>query len=348
MERTIMAKEIQEQIIVLEKIEAKNQKVLFEIANEVNSKNITHATFAGRGTSDNACKYGIYMFGTFCNIVAGDATASTITLYDGKPNFNNDLVIGISQSGKAADIIEVLKQANQSGAITVAITNNENSPMAGVAKYHLFCNAEEEKSVAATKTFSAQLALIAFLTGYISKNEDLLTHMREVPRFLKETLENCVGAIKNCSDKLKDIHDCFVLARGYLYPIALEAALKIQETCYIKSKGYAISDFYHGPLAQVEEKTPVILFAGKGKAFKDTCEMIDRLQNIGAFLTIITNDLELSQKIEDAILIPHTGYEATSIFTFTIFVQSLAEDISIAKGLNPDSPRSLKKVTITK
>lgn len=348
MERTIMAKEIKEQITILEKIESKNQKVLSEIANEVNSKNITHATFAGRGTSDNACKYGIYMFGTFCNMVAGDASASVITLYDGKPNFNNDLVVGVSQSGKAADIIEVLKQANISGAVTVAITNDENSPMAKEAKYHLFCNAEEEKSVAATKTFSAQLALIALLTGYISKNEDLLANFRAVPKFLKETLENSKESLEICGNKLKEVNESFLLARGYLYPIALEASLKIQETCYIKSKGYAISDFYHGPLAQVDEKTPVVVFAGRGKAFKDSCEMIERLQGLGVLPIVITNDLELSKKVKDAVLIPDTGHEETSIFTFAIFIQSLAEYISVAKGLNPDSPRSLKKVTITK
>ena len=348
MKTTIMHKEIEEQISVLEKIEGKNQKVLEKIANEVNSRNITHATFSGRGTSDNACKYGIYMFGTFCNMVAGDVAASVITLYDGKPNFNNDLVIGISQSGKAADMIEVLKQANNSGAVTVAITNDENSPMAKTAKYHLFCNAEEEVSVAATKTFSAQLALIAFLTGYISKNEDLLTNMRAVPEFLRETLDNSKDTIEKCGNKLKEVNESFLLARGYLYPVALETALKIQETCYIKSKGYAISDFYHGPLAQVDEKTPVVLLAGRGKGFKDSCEMIDRLQGIGCLPMVITNDLELSQGIEEAVLIPDTGFEATSIFPFTIFIQSLAEYTSVARGLNPDSPRSLKKVTITK
>lgn len=348
MKKTIMAKEIEEQINVLEKIESRNEKVLLEIANEVDSRNITHATFAGRGTSDNAGKYGIYMFGTFCNMVAGDATASTITLYDGKVNFNNDLVIGISQSGKAADMIEVLKQANNSGAVTVAITNDEKSPMANVAKYHLFCNAEEEVSVAATKTFSAQLALVALLAGYISKNEELLLNMREIPKFLKETLESSKKSIEKCGQKLKDVNESFILARGYLYPIALETALKIQETCYIKSKGYAISDFYHGPLAQIDKNTPVVLLAGRGKAFKDSCEMIDRLQSIGNSPIVITNDLEIAQKNEEIILIPDTGYEATSIFPFTIFIQSLAEYTSISRGLNPDSPRALKKVTITK
>lgn len=348
MEKTIMAKEIEQEVSILERVEEKNKKVLTEIAEEVESRKITHATFAGRGTSDNAGRYGIYMLGTFCNMVAGEATASAITLYDGKPNYNNDLVVGISQSGKAADMIEVLKQANESGAVTVAITNDENSPMAKTAKYHLFCNAEEEISVAATKTFSAQLALIAYLTGYISKNEELLKNIREVSKYLKETLENSKDAIEMCGNQLKEVNEAFLLARGYLYPIALETALKIQETCYIKSKGYAISDFYHGPLAQVDEKTPVVLFVGKGKAYKDSCEMLERLQGIGNKPIVITNDKELSEKVENTVLIPDTGYEATSIFVFTMFIQMLAEYTSVSRGLNPDSPRALKKVTITK
>lgn len=348
MERTIMSKEIEEQIKVLERIEETNRNVLIDIANEVKTKNITHATLAGRGTSDHACKYGIYMLGTFCDIVAGDTSASIVTLYDGKLNFDNDLVIGISQSGKAADMIEVLKQANASGAVTVAITNDEASPMAQTAKYHLFCNAEKEISVAATKTFSAQLALIAYLTAYISGNNELLDNMKKVPLFLKETLDNSKEKIEKCATKLISAYDAFILARGYLYPIALETALKIQETCYIKSKGYAISDFYHGPLAQIDEKTPVVLLAGKGKAFNDASNMIDKLQSLKNEPTIITNDKELSDKIENSILIPDTGYEATSVFPFTIFVQSLAEFVSINRGLNPDSPRALNKVTITK
>lgn len=348
MERTIMFKEIEEQINVLEKIEAKNQKVLEEIANEVEVKNIKHAVLAGRGTSDHACKYGVYMFGTFCNMVAGDAAASIITLYDGKPNYNNDLVIGISQSGKAADMNEILKQANESGAVTVAITNDEDSLMAKTAKYHLFCNAEKEVSVAATKTFSAQLALIAYLTGYISGNEELLENMRNVSKYLKETLDNSRKQVELFGNKLKDANDGFILARGYLYPIALETALKIQETCYIKAKGYAVSDFYHGPLAQVDENTPVVLFAGRGKAFKDSCDMIKRLQGIGNKPMVITNDTELSNKLENTVLIPDTGYEATSVFPYTLFIQSLAEYTSLSRGLNPDSPRALKKVTVTK
>ena len=348
MKKTIMSKEIEEQINILAQIEEKNKTVLTKIAQEVKNKNITHATLAGRGTSDHACKYGIYMLGTFCNMVAGDVCASVITLYDSKPNFNNNLIIGISQSGKAADMIEVLKQGNSSGAITVAITNDENSPMANTAKYHLFCNAEKEISVAATKTFSAQLALIAYLTGYISENTKLLENLRKIPIYLKETLNNSKIKIEKCAEKLIPAYDAFILARGYLFPIALETALKIQETCYIKSKGYAISDFYHGPLAQIDEKTPIVLLAGKGHAFKDACDMIEKLQSLGNNPTVITNDIELSKKIENSVLLPDNDYEPTSIFIFTIFIQSLAEYVSVNRGLNPDSPRALNKVTITK
>ena len=348
MERTIMSKEIEEQIVVIERIETKNKKVLLKIAEEVKNRNITHAFLAGRGTSDNACKYGIYMLGTFCNIVAGDVSASIVTLYESDLNYNNDLVIGISQSGKAADMIAVLAQAKKSGALTVAITNDENSPMAQTAEYHLFCNAEKELSVAATKTFSAQLALVAYLAGYISGNEELLNNLRNIPMYLKETLDNSKKEIEKMGNILKDVNEAFLLARGYLYPIALETALKIQETCYIKSKGYAISDFYHGPLAQIDTKTPVIVLAGSGKVYKDSCEMIERLQELGNNPMIITNDENIKDKYDNSVLIPNVGYEAVNVFVFTIFVQSLAEYISISKGLNPDKPRALKKVTITK
>lgn len=348
MERTIMSKEINQQPRVLSQIEDKNKSILSAIADEVNAKNITHVTFAARGTSDHASIYGQYMMSAFCNMVAGNAMASTVTLYEGKINFSNDLVIGVSQSGKAADMIAVLEQAKKSGAVTVAITNDEDSPMAKVAKYHLFCNAEEEVSVAATKTFTAQLGLIALLTAYISKNNELLDNIRKVSTVAQETLDTIKPSVEKIADKLTNIKESFILGRGFMYAVALEAALKTQETCYIKSKGYAISDFYHGPLAQVEKDTPVIVLAPKGKAFDDACKMIDRLLEIGNSPIVITNDKQLSEKLENSVIVPDTGFEATEVFPFAIFAQSLAENISVNKGLNPDAPRALKKVTITK
>ncbi len=345
---TKMLKEIYEQPKVLSGIEKENKTTLNLLVKELKERNIGHAVFAARGTSDHASIYGQYLLGIYQGVVSALAIPSCITLYNGKLDLSNDLVIGVSQSGKAADAYAIIERGNRQGAITVAITNDKNSPMAMLAKYHLYCNAGLEESVAATKTFTAQMYLLALLTAYWSKNDELLKNLRDVPQFMEKMLSNLGEEIQGQVNRFRYIKEGFILARGIGYPIALEATLKIQETCYIKMKGYAISDFYHGPLAQVDADMPVIIMAPEGAAFEDTKEMIHKIKSIGTQVLVITDDVNLSKEVEQSVLLPKTGSEVTSAFLFAAFAQYFAQLLSISKGLNPDSPRLLKKITITK
>lgn len=345
---TRMLSEILEQPDILAGIERKNETTLIRLVAELNERKINHAVFAGRGTSDHASIYGQYLLGIYKGVVSTLAIPSCITLYEGEFDFKDDLVIGVSQSGEAADALAVMMQANECGAVTVAITNNTESPMAKSAKYHLYCFAGMEKSVAATKTFTAQMYLIALLTAYWSKDADLLEHLRMLPAFAGEMLACHQGEIKKYVERYRFMKEGFILSRGITYPIALEAALKIQETCYIKMKGYAISDFYHGPLAQLDMDVPVFIFAPEGKVSEDFKALIPRIEKIGIQPLIVTDDVFLNEHSKSSILLPCTGSEATQAFLFAIFAQRFAEYLSVSKGLNPDKPRLLKKVTITK
>lgn len=345
---TKMLKEILEQPNVLENIEKANADVLKALVKELNDRKINHAVFAARGTSDHASIYGQYLLGIYKGVVSSLAIPSCITLYEGKLDLSSDLVIGVSQSGKAADALAVIERGNSQGAVTVAITNDENSPMAKTAKYHLYCYAGLEESVAATKTFTAQMYLLALLTAYWSENSELLELLRKLPQHSEAMLKNVGETISRQVDRFRYIKEGFVLARGICYPIALEATLKIQETCYIKMKGYAVSDFYHGPLAQVDTDLPVIILAPKGAAFEDTKAMIEKIGSIGTEVLVVTDDKQLSEENKNSVLVPNTGSEVTVAFLFAIFAQYFAQCLSVSKGLNPDSPRLLKKVTITK
>ena len=345
---TKMLSEILKQPAILSRIEKENKNTLNKLVEELDEKNIKHALFAGRGTSDHASIYGQYLFGIYKGVVSALAIPSCITLYDGKLDLKDDLVIGVSQSGKAADALAVLQQGNECGAITVAITNDKESPMAKCAKYHLFCFANLEQSVAATKTFTAQMYLIALLTAYWSKNTELLDNLRKLPDFAKEMLKDCQDKIENHVDYFRFMTEGFVLSRGITYSVALETALKIQETCYIKMKGYTISDFYHGPLAQLNSDVPVIILAAKGKISEDVKVICAKLKEIGVQPLVVTDDITLSEHSVNFILLPYTGCEATQAFLFAIFAQRFAEFLSVSKGLNPDRPRLLKKITITK
>ncbi len=345
---TKMLDEIFQQPAVLGGIESENKETLSALVEELNARKISHVLLAARGSSDHAAIYGKYLLGIYKGVVSGLAMPSVITSYNANPDMSQDLVVGISQSGKAADAIAVLEAANAQGAITVAITNNTQSPLAKTAKYHLYCNAGLEESVAATKTFTAQLYLLSLLTAYWSADEQLLDELRRLPESLKKSIDAINDLAAASVARYRYMTEGFVLARGFCFPIAMEMALKTQETCYIKMQGHAISDFYHGPMAQVTAEVPVIVLAPSGKEFKNSEEIIEKIKNIGTQVLVITDDKTLAKKNDHSVLLPAIDSEPAAAFLYTVFAQCFAQSLSISKGLNPDAPRLLKKVTITK
>ncbi|MBR2327509.1 MAG: SIS domain-containing protein [Clostridia bacterium] len=343
---TKMLSEIKEQPEVLRNVFAKNETVLKNLAAEIKEKGVRHAVFAARGTSDHASTYAKYLLGIYCGMSSALAVPSAITLYGADFDFSHDLVVGVSQSGKAADALEVIGAGNKDGGITVAVTNDCASPMARSAKYHLDCSAGPEISVAATKTFTSEMMLLGLLTAHLSDNKQLLKDLNSVHTAVSEVIDTAFSEIEKLAARYTFIEDGFVLGRGIIYPVALEAALKIQETCYVKMKGYPNSDFYHGPIAQVDNGTFVILLAPKGKAFEDSVAMAKKIAETGAELLVFTNDKELAKEYR-SVLLPDVS-EAVAPFVFAPAIQYFAQCLSLSKGLDPDAPRMLKKVTITK
>lgn len=345
---TLMMSEICEQPRVLKNLENTNRDVLNKLCGELKSKNITRCSFAARGTSYHASVYGQYLLAMKASIVSSVVMPSSITVYGCKLFSSEDLVIGVSQSGKAADVLAVLEEAHKNGAVTVAITNDTESPMAKFADYHIFCNAEEEISVAATKTFTAQMGALLLLCAYWTGDKELLKEFSKVPECVSETLKVCEEKIDALTEKYVSMDYGFILSRGISYPIALEATLKTQETCYVRMKGYSASDFYHGPLAQVEPETPVFIFAPKGASQKDNMDIAEKIRSIGANPLVVTDDSALASNDPNAFLLPDIGSELVSPFVFAIYAQCFAQSLCGKKGLNPDQPRNLKKVTVTK
>lgn len=344
---SLMYREIMEQPEVLGRAYEINREKLAALVGELRSRGITKAVFAGRGTSDNAAIYAQYMLGVYQGVVSALAIPSSMSAYGARMHFSDCLVAGISQSGRATDALYVLSKAKEQGAPTLAVTNDPASPMAREANYHLFCDAGAEKSVAATKTFTAQMYLAACLAAVWSENESLLAALERVPEQMRQFLNALPDSLSHMVDRFRYADDGFVLSRGFNYPIALEMALKLNETCYMKIKGYAVSDFYHGPLAQIDENTPVIILAPRGALFEDICTLAGRIIECRAHVNVVTDDAALAGKYPGSVLLPHTGCEATSAFLFAAFTQLFAENLSVSRGLNPDEPRNLKKVTLT-
>lgn len=355
---TLMWKEINETPRVFGEIQQANADVMANLIKAIKSSNAKNFVAAARGTSDHALIYFKYVLEVNSEYTVGLSAPSVVTLYKGKINYSNSIVIGCSQSGRAADVLEVIRKGNEQGAITIAVTNDKESPMAKEAKYHLYCNAGLESSVAATKTFSSQLFVLLWLAAELSNHKEDLLLLKNLKREIEKVIPQIDAATTKYADKFKDMQSGFVLSRGVTYPIALEATLKLQETCYIQMKGYAGSDFYHGPMAMVNENTPVIIYCAentgdsemKNLVRSDQIKCIEKMLSLKAPVLLVTNDVLLIgrfSKCNDALL-TFSVPEEVCMFAFAIFAQMFACKISCAIGNNPDSPRALNKVTITK
>lgn len=355
---TIMWKEINETPRIFSEIQGCNADVMKQLVSAVKASKATNFVAAARGTSDHALIFFKYALEINSNYTVGLSAPSVITLYNGKINYSNSIVIGCSQSGKAADVLEIVKKGNEQGAITIAVTNDVDSPMAKEAKFHLFCNAGLESSVAATKTFSAQLYLLLWLASELSEDKVALKLLKNLSQEIENVIPQIDSLTTKYAEKFKDMKSGFVLSRGITYPIALEASLKLQETCYIQMKGYAGSDFYHGPMAMVNESTPVIIYCAKNNGDEemqtivreDQIKCINKMFSLKAPVLLVTNDCVLTgmyTKCNDA-LINFGVSEEFAMFAFALFAQMFACKISCAIGNNPDEPRALNKITITK
>lgn len=345
--KTLMEKEIYEQPEVLGRIEKTNQETIGKLIEELDSKNPALAYFAARGTSDHASVYASYLLGIYKGIPTGLAMPSVVTVYGGALDLSNAVVLGVSQSGRAEDVRNVMQRGKDGGATVISVTNNCSSLMALQADYHLYCNAGEEKSVAATKTFTSQMYNLAIFSAKWAKNDELLAKLRAVPEAISEMLDTVSPEIDKIIERYRFMQEGFILARGLNYPIALEGCLKLQETNYVKMKGYAISDFYHGPFAQVENGTPVILYAADGPCLANAKEMLDKLDSVGAETIVVSDNADFIKNRQRAIKLPSLGCDAASPFLFSVFAQLFACKLTAVKGLNPDAPRNLKKVTVT-
>ena len=219
--------------------------------------------------------------------------------------------------------------------------------MASTAKHHLYCAAGEEKSIAATKTFTSEAYLLALLCGLIAEDNTFLDELSQVPAAISRLLDECIPQIKAIAEITKDISGAVVLGRGMVYPIALEGALKILETNKYKMRGYPVSDFYHGPVAQLAADDVAILLAASGPVFDDAIAMLEKLDTVGARSVVITDDAALSE-VRDSVLIPKVKSDLTSPFLFAVVMQLLAAHLTIIRGIDPDRSDVIRKVTITK
>jgi glucosamine--fructose-6-phosphate aminotransferase (isomerizing) len=319
------------------------------ISQQLAPREFSYALLAARGTSDNAARYGQYIFGAINRLPVALAAPSLYTRYHAPPHLVGALVIGISQSGQSPDIVSVIDEARRQGAPTIAITNNLDSPLAQAAEYKIGLGVGLERSVAATKTYTAQLTALALLALSLKETPIQLAPLEAIPQALTQALASEPQAQQAAKTLSSSDHTVFI-GRGFNYSTAWEAALKCKELANILAEPYSSADFLHGPIAMVDEGFPVNLIS-VGETFREEMNTLaDNLHSRGArLITIGDADVAGSTSGKDLFIpVPGGLPEWLSPIAAILPGQLLAYHLAIARGFDPDEPRALRKVTLTR
>lgn len=311
-----------------------------------------------RGTSDNAAQFGRYLLEITTGIPVSLGAPSIQTLYRSHVNYRDTLVVAVSQSGESTDTNLVLEQAKAQGAFTVGITNESESSLAKLADHTLLVRAGKEKSVAATKTYTGQLAcmyLLAHALGAPISFEALL----KLPDYAAAAL-NTAELVKERAERYRFMNHAVCIGRGLNYSNSFELSLKLMETCYVVAERFSSADLLHGPIAMLEDSFPAFLFCPPGVTWKPICELIEKLKSLRAETLVIADRStpglsEAAAAFSRSIVIPaHLAQGGSELpedlwtaIPYIIPGQMLAESLAEIKGLNPDQPRTLSKVTQT-
>ncbi len=339
-----MLQEIAEQPRALERTIREERAKISSLAQSLRARDIDLIVLVARGSSDNAALFGRYLLEITTGIPVSLSAPSVHTIYQAKLKMEHALVVGVSQSGEGEDINRVLENARTCGAFTVGITNEPRSTMTTLVDETLLTHGGPEKSVAATKTFTGQMLLFYMLAAGLSSSP--LFSYEAIPSFVDRALEQ-KPAISELVQRYVFMENCVVVGRGLAYANAYELALKLMETCYVVAERFSSADFLHGPLAMVERHFPVILFAPPGVMLEGVKRLIERLTELHADTLTITSDLDAASSCTRSIIMPREIDEFLAPIPYIVPGQLFAAMLADAKGLDPDAPRSLSKVTRT-
>ncbi len=339
-------KEIAEQPEVLARLLKESLEDAHKIAKAIREFNPTFVSIAARGTSDNAGRYAEYLLGIHARLPVALANPSIHTLYGVAPNLSRALVLGISQSGQSEDVRRVMADAREQGALTVSVTNNPDSPLAHTAEYHLSLNAGEEISVAATKTYTAELLALAMIICSLLDDDEYLQLLPRIPEWASETLQ-LSESIQGWAERYRYMNRFAAVGRGYNYCTAFEISLKIKELCYVPGVEYSEADFRHGPIALIQPGFPILAVAPEGKAFPPLLDLLALMQKRQAEILVVSNNPGALAYAHKAMPIPADIPEWLSPIVGVIPGQILAMHLALAKGHSVDKPIGLNKVTST-
>jgi glutamine---fructose-6-phosphate transaminase (isomerizing) len=338
---SLAEREIREQPDVVARLLERQRPAIDALAAELRRREPRYAVLAARGTSDNAARYAQHALGRILRLPVALATPSLHTVYDAPPRFDDALVIGISQSGASPDVVSVVEEGARQGALTAAITNAPSSPLAAAAQHVIDLGAGEERSVAATKSYTAELAAIAALVA--SGDGALTAEVEGLPAALAAQLA-LTGDVARAVRAAADWQRLTVVGRGAHYATAFEAALKVRELSGIVAEAYSPADLMHGPIAAVDPDQPLLAIAPAGPTEESMREVVAAARERGAQVAAIGHDRALGDPFLELVEVPEWLGPVVAIVPAQLLAVGLAEQ----RGVDVDTPFGLSKITLTR
>lgn len=329
----------------VERLLAANRARVRDLANRVRAKPPRFAVTVARGSSDHAALYAKYLIENLTGTVTASLAPSVRTVYGSRLELSETLALAFSQSGQSPDLVDVVRHARAAGALTVALLNDVSSPLAEASEVILPLHAGPEESVAATKSLIAQLAAVAQLVGAWSGHPPLATALSGLCPALRTAAQADWSA---AWPLLLEADDLLVVGRGYAYPIALEAALKLKETCALHAEAFSAAELLHGPVELVEPGFPVWVFAPRDAPLEGVKALIRDLGAKRAQVAVASSDPDALQLGATALPLPVELHPALDPLLLIQAFYRFAAQLARRRGLDPDQPRHLRKVTRTR
>lgn len=335
----LMAAEMAEQPAVLAGLAERREELVARVRSVLPGGPV-RVVIVARGSSDHAAVYGRYVLEHASRAPVALAAPSLHTLYGVQTDYSGYVAIAVSQSGHTPEIVDVLGRMRAAGACTLAVTNGGDSPLAGEADAAVVLGAGDERAVPATKTFTAQVAAFALVAEAIGPVPWAPGDWLALPGAVEEILADETPA-QSVAAAIGDARGLVAVARGYLYAVALEAALKLKETTSLLAEGYSAADFRHGPIAVVDAGLPVLSFSAAGPAAADVAALADEVRARGGRV------FTASDSAGADLPVPAGVPEGLAAIPATVRAQQVARELALHRGIDPDAPFGLRKVTPT-
>jgi glutamine---fructose-6-phosphate transaminase (isomerizing) len=334
-----MAMEMAEQPARLRQLIGRFDAVV-ERVREVAPVRMNGICIVARGSSDHAAVYGRYLLEAATGKPVSLAAPSLHTLYRVDVDYSGQLVMGVSQSGATPEIVRTLQALQDGGGCGLAITNDPESALAEAADETIELEMGPERAVPATKTVTGEFTALAIAACALGRAPFTPGELKAVPGWVQEVLDD-PGPVAAAAEALVGASELIVVARGYLFAAALEAALKIKETCSLVADGYSAADLRHGPIETVTGDLPVVALCSSGPALPDVASLVEELRTRGVRVLVVGSGEQVDLSL------PAEVPEALTPIVAVVRAQQLAHALALRLGYDPDSPEGLTKVTRT-